>query len=309
MSEFVILSDPSCDLSLELRERFGVAGVIPSFVTYPDGHSEEADLDWKNISSEAFFKALAEHPMEFKTAAAGPDLIVDTYRPFLEAGKDILIITLSSGVSSTYQNCLYAAEMAMEQYPGRRIVVVDSMRYSTALSLMLVYAHRQQAARKSLLETADWLEKHNNRFHEMGPLDDLFFLSRVGRVSAPKAVMGTLVGIKPLADFDLNGKSQVIGKAKGYNRAFRATIGYIKETIENPEEQIIFVAHSNRLDKAQKLVQMIEEEIRPKEVILNSVGQACGVNIGPGLIAAFYYGKPITEGLAEETQLLNRLLK
>lgn len=309
MSEFVILSDQSCDLDAALRARFGVADVIPGYVTYPDGHTEVADLDWKKITPEDFFKAIADHPTEFKTSAVGPDVILDTYLPFLKEGKDILIVTLSSGMSSTYQNCLFAAEMAMERFPERKVIVVDSMRYSTALSLMLVYAHKLQQEGKSLLETAHWLEEHRDCFHEMGPLDDMFFLSRVGRISASKAVMGTLVGIKPMADFDRNGMSRVIGKAKGYNRAFRATVGYMKATIKEPEKQIVFVAHSNRFEKAQKLAQMIEQEIGPKEIIINSVGQACGVNIGPGLIATFYFGDPISEGLQEETRLLNSLLK
>ena len=141
----------------------------------------------------------------------------------------------------------------------------------------------------------------------MGVLEDLFFCKRMGRVSATAAVMGTLVGIRPLADLGETGLSTPIGKVRGRKAAIDTSIEYIRRTIENPEEQIIFVTHSVRKEQALELKRRIEEEFRPREVIVTTVSQACGASIGPGLYAAFYLGKPISKGLAEERKLLAEL--
>lgn len=308
MSKFLIFSDSTCDLNKELRERFDIAGHIAGFVTYPDGHSEEADVDWERTTPEAFFEDLHQHNTEYKTAAPGPVIIEEYLEPFVKEGNDILLITLSSGMSVTYSNSAAAAAQLMEKYPDRKIIVVDSKRYSTALAMMCIYASKLRAEGKSLEETADWLIENRSCFHEMGPLDDLMYLMRVGRVKAPAAIMGTLIGIKPMADFDESGMSKVLGKARGYNKAFRATVGYMQDTIVDPTEQIIFVAHSNRKEKAEKLAELIRNTIHPKEIIVNSVGQSCGVNIGPGLISAFYFGKPISSEMKEEAEILARHL-
>ena len=141
----------------------------------------------------------------------------------------------------------------------------------------------------------------------MGPMDDLFFLVKTGRISNFKALFGTLVGVNPMADFNSKGLAEVIVKFKGKRSALEATVKYMKETIVEPENNIVFVAHSNRLAAAEMLADMIRTEIAPKEVIITHVGMACGPSIGPGLCAAFYLGKPISEGLTEEKEIMQRI--
>ena len=111
-----------------------------------------------------------------------------------------------------------------------------------------------------------------------------------------------------MADFNRKGMAQVLGKFKGKKAAFDGVLSYMKGTIENPQEQIIFVAHSNREQAAQVLAQRIREEFSPREVIVNHIGMSCGASIGPGLCAAFYLGKPISEDMEEETRLMNAIL-
>ena len=136
----------------------------------------------------------------------------------------------------------------------------------------------------------------------------MFFLCKTGRVSNFKAFFGSLMGINPMADFNRKGLSQVLGKFKGKQKAFDAVIEYMRGTIINPQEQIIFVAHSDREQAAQTLAQRIREEFSPKEIIINHVGLACGASIGPGLCAAFYQGKEISEDMVEELALMNKIM-
>jgi DegV family protein with EDD domain len=196
----------------------------------------------------------------------------------------------------------------MEKYPERKIMVVDSLRYSTALSLLVIKASQKQQEGATLEETAQYLERIKHTIHQIGPMDDLFFLVKTGRISNFKAFFGTIVGINPMADFNRKGLSQVLGKFKGKKKAFDAVIEYMRGTVENPGEQIIFVAHSNREEAAKALAQRVQEEFSPKEIVINPVGLSCGASIGPGLCAVFYEGKEISENMEQEQALMNQII-
>ena len=111
-----------------------------------------------------------------------------------------------------------------------------------------------------------------------------------------------------MADFNRHGLSEVLGKFKGKKAAFDAVIQYMRKTIQNPEEQIIFVAHSNRQAAAELLRDMIIKDFHPKEVIINHVGMSCGCSVGPGLCAAFYWGDEISEGMVREKEIMNEII-
>lgn len=310
MGWFSIISDSACDLNSELRKRFGMDGFISSSVIYPDGHLEDADPDWNNVSPDDFYRSMTDKKLMYKSAAPGPEQVKDVFREELKKGNDILCITLSAGMSSVYNYCCVAAREIQPEYPDRQIRVVDSKRYSTAMALLCIYANEMRSAGKSLDETVCWLENNIDRFHQSGWMDDLFFLARSGRLSKGTAIMGTMVGVKPIADFNMQtGMFHVIGKARGVNRAFDAVVEYVNQTIKDPEKQIIFVAHSLRADYAERLAEMLRSRIKPKELIINSIGQSCGANIGPGLVAAFYYGRKLSENLKEESVILQNILK
>ena len=309
MSDFVIIPDASSDLTKELRERFNIPGYIKGTFYFPDGREAAADLDWELMDPVTYYESMSGRKTLYKTASAQRGEVLSVYERFLKQGKDILAVTLSSGLSGTHQVCQKVAEELLERYPERKIIVVDSLRYSTALSLLVIMASQKQQEGCTLEETATYLEQNKHRVHQMGPMDDMFFLVKTGRVSNFKAFFGTLIGINPMADFNRQGMSQVLGKFKGKKRAFDAVIEYMKGTLEKPEEQIIFVAHSNREQSAKLLAERIREEFSPKEIIINHVGMSCGASIGPGLCAAFYYGKEISENMEQEQALMNDIIE
>lgn len=309
MADFVIIPDASSDLTKDLRERFHIPDYIKGTFYYPDGTEARADLDWELMDPKTYYESMSGRKTLYKTASAQRGDIIEVYERFLQEGKDILAVTLSSGLSGTNQVCRKVAEELMEKYPQRKIIVVDSLRYSTALSLLVVMASQKQQQGATLEETAAYLEANKHRIHQMGPMDDMFFLVKTGRVSNFKAFFGTLIGINPMADFNRQGMSQVLGKFKGKKKAFDAVIEYMRGTIENPQEQIIFVAHSNREEAAQVLAQRIRETFNPKEIIINYVGMSCGASVGPGLCAAFYQGKEISEGMVQEQALMDQIVE
>lgn len=309
MSDFVIIPDTSSDLVKELRDRFDIPDYIRGLVYFPDGHCELADLDWDKYDPKTFYESMSDKKTIYKTACAPAGQIMEVFENQLKAGKDILSINLSSALSGTYQTCEMVKKELLEKYPERKIICVDSLRYSTALSLLVIMAAMKRKNGATLEETAEFVEQNKHCVHQMGPMDDLFFLCKTGRISNFKAFFGSLIGINPMADFNRSGLSEVLGKFKGKKSAFDATIKYMKGTIADPENQIIFVAHSNRPQAAELLRDMIEKEFHPKEIIINHIGMSCGCSIGPGLCAAFYHGKEISDEMAYEKELMNGIIQ
>lgn len=314
MSEkFVILPDVTCDLKKEIREKYDIE-FVPGHIYYPSGVEERSMLDWSECSfieekkSEAFYNELRKDPDGFSTAPPNIQEFYDAFEKYVSQGIGVLTLTISSGMSGTFSFASKAKEMIMEKYPNAKISCIDTLRFGPGFGLIAVYASILRSEGKTLEEVTDYLDKNMNRFHQMGWLDDLSFVAKKGRLSHAKAFMGKLVGVKPLGEFDYNGMTTVIGKAKGEKSAYKAIMSYIENTIEEPQEQIIFIAHTNRREKAEQLRQMIEERFHPKATYLNDVFPACGINVGPGLMAAYYYGKPITKDLEDEKKLITQIL-
>ena len=306
---FVIIPDTACDLEKKLRDRFGIEDYLRGTIYYPDGHSELISLDWDKMTADEYYSSMKGHNVLYKTSSVPMGEIKEVFERHLQKGEDILSISLSSGLSTSYNESELVAKELREKYPDRTIKCVDSLRYSTSLALLVIKACEKKAEGASLNDTYEYIEEIKHTIHQMGFMDDLYFLAKVGRVSNFKAFFGTLVGVAPLADFNKHGVSEVLAKAKGRKAANKATIEYMKRFIVNPEEQIIFVAHSLRKEFADMLVEDIEKTFHPKEIILNDVGMACGANIGPGLCCAYFMGKPVTESLEDEKKALNEILE
>ena len=139
----------------------------------------------------------------------------------------------------------------------------------------------------------------------MGPIDDMTFISRRGRVSAGKAFMGNLVGIKPMGDSNRDGYVSVLAKVKGISKALDVTVSYLEKMATCPEEQYVFIMHSDREKHAFDLKARIEAKVKTKEVFVSDVFSACGTNIGPGMISIYFLGDPISEDCAREKEMLN----
>lgn len=306
-NKFVILPDVTCDLGEELRKQYDIE-FINGHIKTPDGQDMPSFLSWDNTTSEEFYKKLKASPNDFSTSPPNIDECIVAFENYVRQGYDVLAISISSGISGTYNFMANAAKAVSEKYPEASVRVVDSMRFSSGFGLMAIYASVLRSQGKSADEVADWLEQNKNRIHQAGWLDDLSFVAKKGRISNAKAFFGTLVGIKPIGEFDYNGLTTPIGKAKGEKQAYKALLGYIEKTIENPEEQIILIATSDRKKQAAVYKTMIEEKFHPKAVYVNSVYPSCGINVGPGLMAAYYLGKPISADLSQEKQILADLL-
>ena len=309
MGNFAIVADCTSGMNREAREKYGIDAYVKGKIIFPDGSDHAADLDWEEISADEYYGSMVKGKAMYKTGVVAPEVIEEIMEPFLKEGRDILTITLSSGMSAANSVYMMAKKHLEEKYPERKVAVVDSLKFSTPIYMLNVKASEMRSEGKSLDEVVTWLEDNKLRLHQMGPMDDLKFLAKAGRVTNVKAFFGTLVGVNALGDFAPNGVSQILTNVKGRSKALQATVEYIKQTIVDPEEQVIFVSHTFRQKDAEDLAKMIKEAIPCKDTFVTRVDMSCGANIGPGMVAAYYMGNPATENLAEETKIMEKIVE
>ena len=307
MKKFEILAYRTCDLGREFTEKYNIR-LLPGHLKFPGGEELPAFVEWEKISKEEFYASLKKDPGGFSTSPPNSREFEDAMEEVVKDGTSLLVMTISSGISGAYGFAVTARDSVLEKYPNAEISVVDTMRFGPGFGLMVVYAAMLREEGKTLSEVAEYLESNKNRFHQAGWLDDLSFVAKKGRLTHAKAFFGTLAGVKPIGEFDYNGLTTVIGKAKGTKAAYAALLDYIEKTVEDPEGQIFFIAQTNRMPQAEEYRRLIEEKFHPKAIFINDVFPSCGINIGPGLMAAYYVGKPISSDLSEEKAIIENFL-
>ncbi len=307
MSNYMILTDSTSDLSDEFQKEYGIE-VLPGHVVLPDGREILQYPRWEHFTKEEFYKSLKKDPDGYKTSPANVGEIKAKMEEAVKAGLGVVMVTISSAISGSPDFARQAMNLVKEATPEAEVYVVDSLRFGPALGLMCMYASMKRSGGATLKETVDWLEANKCRFHQAGWLDDLTFVAKKGRLTHAKAFFGTLAGVKPIGEFDYNGLTTVLGKTTGAKAAYEVLLKYIEATIEEPEDQIIMIAETFRLPQAEAYKTMIEEKFHPKAVYIQNVYPSCGVNVGPGLMAAYYVGRPISKDLSEERAIVESAL-
>lgn len=307
MEKYIILADVTCDLSPEIREYFQIPDYIKGHIHFSDGRDFETTLDWSNISREDFYSALSNKKLEVSTAPASPEEYYLTFKKYAEEGYKILSVSISSKISSTYNVACGAAKRVRQELPGAEIYCLDSYKMSGAMGLLVIYAHILKNEGKSYQEVIDYLEANKHKVHMMGPIDDLIFVARRGRITMGKAIMGSFAGVKPMGDCNRDGYVSVLGKVKGISKALDSTIAYVRRMATDIQDQYILISHSNRAAYAEKLRELAEG-LGAKKVLVSDVFSGCGTNIGPGMVAIYFLGNEISEELTAEKAAMNTIL-
>ena len=309
MKPYVILTDVTCDLSPEIREHFGMTDYVHGYVSISDGRDLQTRLDWSLISREDFYNCLGNRQMKVSTAPASPEEYYRIFTKYAEEGYDILSISISSKISSTYGVAVGAADRVKAEHPECALYCLDALRMSGSMGLLVCYALELQKQGATMQEVIDWLESNKMRVHQMGPIDDLIFVARRGRISMGKAIMGSFAGVKPMGDCNRDGYVSVLTKAKGMKKALNATVSYVKEVATNVEDQYLIIVHSNRETYAETLREKLETALHPKKIFVSDSYSASGTNIGPGMVAVYFLGDEVTEDLAREREIMNGVME
>ncbi len=226
-----------------------------------------------------------------KTSLLNTHLFLTHFRPELEAGRDVIYVGMSSGISGTIQAAKLAADELSEDFPERTVRIVDSLGASLGTGLLTCRAADLRDEGKTAGEAADILDEEVMQLLQYFTVDDLNFLKRTGRVSGATAAIGTVLNIKPLLWGDPTGHIVACGKYRGRKKALEAIVEMYRTKAVHPENQRVVITHGDCPEEAEILAQRIREICEPKELIVCPHEPFTGAHVGPGMLALFFFGE------------------
>ena len=287
MSDFVILTDSSADLSADMVRKLNVEVLPLGFVL--DNQTYRNYPDNREMDPHVFYERLRAGDVA-TTNAVNVAQYVEALEPLLQAGKDVLVLAFSSGLSTTYNSSRLAVEELSARYPDRKLYTVDTLCASLGQGLLVWYAARERERGRSIEEVRDWIEEHRLNICHQFTVDDLHFLKRGGRISAATAVVGTMLQIKPVLHVDDEGHLINIGKARGRQASLKALVDKMEQTALDSGSLTVFISHGDCLEDARTVADMVKNRFGVEEVYINYVGPVIGAHSGPGTVALFYAG-------------------
>lgn len=285
MSDYVILTESSSDISLKIAKDNDIQVMPMDFIL--EGKSYAHYADSREMDVKAFYQKLRDGAV-VTTAAENVEDYMTWVKPLLEDGKDVLLVVFSSGLSSTFSTANVALAELREQYPHRKIVAVDSLCASAGEALLAYYAAQNRAKGMSIEENAQWLEDNKLHLAHWFTVDDLMFLKRGGRVSSATALVGTMLSIKPVLHVDNDGHLINVSKARGRKASMKALVDKAAETGVDLSNQVLFISHGDCLDDAQWLAQEVRDRFHPVDVVISDIGPVIGAHSGPGTLTLYF---------------------
>ena len=287
MNDFIVVTDSCCDLNYEIAEKYNIV-VVPLTLNFSD-KSYKNYLDGHEISPKDLYRRLSEGELP-TTSAVNIGEFEEVFEPIVQQGKDLLYIGFSSGLSGTYNSAKTAISMLSEKYPERKLYSVDSLCASLGQGLLVYLAAQLKESGKNIDEVTSYVEEKVPQLCHWFTVNDLFHLQRGGRVSAAVAIVGSVLGIKPVLHVDNEGHLTSVAKARGRKAAINYLFDKISTTGIDVKNQSVFISHGDCGEEAQQLADRIINELGAKEVVINYVGPVIGAHAGCGVLALFYLG-------------------
>lgn len=279
-----IITDNCCDFPADMYTDLDL-NVIPLTVRFQEKEVSQYTEKWLKKMYEGLRAG-----EEATTSAANPQQWQDAIEPVLADGNDALVLTFSSGLSTTYQSAVIAANELSEEYPERKIIVVDTLCASMGQGLLVWYACQKRDAGLSLEEVAQWCEDNKQNLCQWFTVDDLMYLKRGGRISAATAIVGTMLQIKPILHVDAEGHLISVSKTRGRKASIQALAAKVGELGLEGQNETVFISHGDCLEDAEYLTSLLKERYGVKNVVISYVGGVIGSHSGPETLALFFLG-------------------
>lgn len=307
MAEFDIFCDSGANIPHELVKKHGIK-VITYYFTV-NGEERACYSEDGNFAEEAkSFYAAVREGAETKTSLISSEYVKAKIEPSLQAGRDVLLTCISAGISGTFNQMREAASELMEKYSGRKVIVCDAVNASMGEGLLVLHAVRMRDSGESIEACAEWLEKNKYNINSYLTVGDLKYLRKSGRVSAPLAIAGTILNIKPIlrADGCYPAKIVFFDRARGRKKAIAALAEAFDRMAIDPTSQIISICHADSEEDANTLAEMMKAR-GVKDIIIEYYDLCTGSHVGPGTVALFFYGKDRREEERARSGILSKL--
>ena len=252
--------------------------------------------DDRAISPHNFYRRICEGEIS-TTNQISMATFTETFEPYLKAGTDVLYLGFSSALSGTYNNSVIVARELAEKYPERKIRTVDTLCAAFGEGLLVWSAVQKKREGAAIEEVAEWAEQNRLHLHHWFTVDDLNHLKRGGRISGTAALMGTMLGIKPVLHVDGKGGLTMIDKVRGRRQALEDMVKHMELTGENLKDQMIFVSHSDYQEGADYIQKLVAEKFGCTRFRVAPIGPVIGTHTGAGSVLLFYFGKDREYGL------------
>lgn len=287
---YILFTDSSADLPWDYYKKNNLE-FIPMQVTMDD---TEVYIDDGSMDSKTFYQKMRDGVV-FKTSMFTEHQFIEAFEPFLEKGEDIIYIGLTAGLSGSHEGAKTAQKQLLEKYPDRKIFVPQTSAASLGLGLLVHEAVKQRDAGADYSELCKWVEDNKLTIHHRFTVDDLMYLFRGGRVSRSKAVMGTMLGMKPLMHADIEGKLKNHDKVRGRKNSIIGLAKEMQQYCDEKDLDTITICHGDCEEDAQLLLSEVKKNYNVKNAIINPLAAAIGTHVGPGCLALFFVGKTRTE--------------
>lgn len=282
---FSIFTDTSANLPTAYLRSEDI-GVVP--FTYTVFGRDYQCLDTAAFESEGFYNAM-RRGVEVSTTLVRPELYLAAFRPRLAAGEDLLFVGMSSGISGSFQCAMLAADDLREEFPERRIRLVDTLGASLGEGLLVMDAARYRAQGMDLDAATEALLRRRRQMVQVFTVDDLMFLRKGGRLSNAAALVGTVLQIKPLLKGDEAGRIVSFAKVRGRKRSIEALAEQYDAQVAEPEAQTVGIAHAGCPADAAALRKLLQKNHPPRRILTVDYEPVTGSHVGPGALALFFY--------------------
>ena len=283
---FEIVTDSSSNLLDETIGRFGLHILPLTFMI--DGQQRQSFVKGERSDLKQFYTMMREGKVITTSLPNMSDSEI-LLRSLLEAGRDILYLGFSSGLSGTYQAIALLLDNLAAEFPERRVLHVDTLAASGGEGLLVYKAAQMAQAGASIEETRQWVEDNKLKLAHWFTVDDLMFLFRGGRVTRTSAWAGTMLNIKPVMHVDNDGHLSPLEKVMGRKKSILGMLKHMEKTADTPiNEQTVFITHGDCLEDAEFLRDKIAEKFGVIDIHINYVDPVIGAHSGPGTLALFF---------------------
>ena len=291
---FQIVVDSAANIPAELVKKYDIR--VISFVNYVNGQpltcfDPDLTMEQERVKGKEYYDALRAGA-EIKTGLISSGDFEECFRSIMENNEDVLYFSLSKNISGTFNSARIAAQELMENPPmGRRIRMIDSLNASLAQGILAIYASEMRSQGMDFDTIADTLETYPAKMNGIFTVGDLKYLAKTGRLSDSAALIGNILSIKPILRGNKDGYIVQYKKCRGRKAALNTLISLVCETIVDPEEQIIGIAHADSYEDSLYVMEEIQKRVQAREFINTSYDYCTGSHVGPDTIALFYMAK------------------
>ena len=300
MNTFDLFADSSANIPQELIKKHDIK-IIP-YTYIVNGQEKLCYEDGVSFTETAkeFYKEIAAG-LDVKTSLVDKQRIIDAVTPTMQQGRDAVILTISAGISGTYNQALEAKKELEESFKGCKLYVCDSANASLGQGMLVLKVADLRDMGESAEACAEWVKQNAYKLNSYFTVGDLKYLRRGGRISTAVAIAGTILNIKPVlrADGGMPAKLSFFSKERGRKKALAAIADMFKQNAVNPENQTVAIAHADCEEDALALAKAVKE-LGAKDVIIEYYDLCTGAHAGPGTVALFFFGKDRRTGAAAE---------